>query len=190
MSTRAWAWGVPAAVVGLVVLAAVYAVSTPRYALYRLSEAVQRHDVAEAERYFDVERIADRAADVLVADYFARQPAPVTQAEVNGRELVATLAKRRVRPQVIDRVRTEIRRSVERVGPRGGAVALPVGVVSVLRGFEVSREGSDALVSYRDPAQGPIRFRMARRPGEPWKISEFDPDWVRRRAREESIRLR
>jgi hypothetical protein len=31
---------------------------------------------------------------------------------------------------------------------------------------------------------------MARRPGEPWKISEFDPDWVRRRAQEESIRLR
>jgi len=190
MSTRGWAWGVPVVLLGVVALVSVYAVTTPRYALYRLGAAVQRHDVEDALRYFDVERIADRAADVLVADYFARQPAPVTQAEVNGRELVATLAKRRLRPQVIDRVRTEIRRSVERVGPRGGAVALPVGVVSVLRGFEVSREGSDALVSYRDPAQGPIRFRMARRPGEPWKISEFDPDWVRRRAREESIRLR
>jgi hypothetical protein len=65
-----------------------------------------------------------------------------------------------------------------------------VGVVSVVRGFEVSREGSDAWVSYRDPAQGPIRFRMARRPGERWKISEFDPDWVRRRAQDEPIRLR
>jgi hypothetical protein len=31
---------------------------------------------------------------------------------------------------------------------------------------------------------------MIRQPGEPWKISEFDPDWVRRRAQEESIRPR
>jgi hypothetical protein len=31
---------------------------------------------------------------------------------------------------------------------------------------------------------------MARQSGEPWKISEFDPDWVRRRAREEPVRLR
>jgi len=38
--------------------------------------------------------------------------------------------------------------------------------------------------------QGPIRFRMARDGGGPWKIIEFDPDWVRRRAQEEGLRLR
>ena len=70
------------------------------------------------------------------------------------------------------------------------APAVPVGVIAVLQAFDVSRDGPDAWISYRDPVQGPVRFRMARRPGEPWKISEFDPDWVRRRAQEESIRLR
>jgi hypothetical protein len=190
MSTRGWAWGVPVVLLGVVALVSVYAVTTPRYALYRLGAAVQRHDVEDALRYFDVERIADRATDVLVADYLARQPAPATPAEANGRQLVASLAKRRLRPQVIDRVRVEVRRSVERAGAQAGPVVLPVGVVAVLRSFDVSRDGADAWITYRDPGEGPGRFRMARQPGEPWKISEFDPDWVRRRAREEAIRLR
>ena len=47
MSMRGRAWGVPAALLGLVALAAVYATTTPRYALYRLGAAVQRHDVIE-----------------------------------------------------------------------------------------------------------------------------------------------
>jgi hypothetical protein len=190
MSTRAWWVGVPAALLGLIVFAAVYATTTPRYDLYRLGAAVQRHDVDDALGYFDVERIADHAADVLVADYLARQPAPATAAEANGRQLVATLAKRRIRPQVIDRVRAEVRRSVERAGAQPGSVALPVGVVAVLKGFDITREGPSAWVSYHDPKEGPVRFRMARQSGEPWKISEFDPDWVRRRAREEAVRLR
>jgi hypothetical protein len=190
MPRRAWAWTVPAVLLGLAAAATLYVPTTPRYALYRLGVAVQQHDVAAAEAYFDVERIADRAAEVLVADYLARQPAPATQAEANGRELVAGLAKRRLRPQVVARVRAEIRRNVERAGAQQAAIALPVGMVAVLRTFTVSREGTDAWVGYEDRVQGPVRFRMARRPGESWKISEFDPDWVRRRAREEPIPLR
>jgi hypothetical protein len=181
---------VPVALLGLVALVSFYATTTPRYALYRLGAAVQRHDVAAAEDYFDVERIADRATEVLVADYLARQPAPTTDAEVNGRQLVASLAKRRLRPQVMTRVRAEIRRSVERSGAQPASITLPIGALAVLQAFEVSREGPDAWVSYRDPVQGPLRFRMARGSGGPWKISEFDPDWVRRRAREEGVRLR
>src|SRR5260370_6722683 len=139
MSRRGWVWGVPVALLGVVALVSVYAVTTPRYALYRLGAAAQRHDVEDALRYFDVERIADRATDVLVADYLARQPAPATPAEANGRQLVASLAKRRLRPQVIDRVRVEVRRSVERAGARAGPVVLPVGVVAGLPSFEGSR---------------------------------------------------
>jgi hypothetical protein len=190
MARRAWAWGVPAALLGLLAAASVYATTTPRYALYRLGAAMQQHDVAAALGYFDVEQIADRATEVLVADYLARQPAPATEAEANGRRLVAGLARRRLRPQVAARVRAEIQRSVERAGVQQASVALPVGVVAVLRAFDVSREGPETWISYRDPVQGPIRFRMGRRPGEPWKISEFDPDWVRRRAQEEPVRLR
>lgn len=190
MARRAWAWTVPAILLSIAVLVGFYATTTPRYALYRLGEAMQRHDVAAAERYFDVERIADTAADVIVADYLSRQPAPTTEAEANGRQLVASLVKRRVRPQVITRVRAEIRRSVERTGIQTAAVALPVGAVAVFRAFRISRQGGDAWVSYQDPVEGPVRFRMSRHPDQPWRISEFDPEWVRRRVREEPPRIR
>lgn len=190
MARRAWLWAVPAVLLALAALAGFYATTTPRYALYRLGVAMEGHDVTAAERYFDVERIADTAADVIVADYLKRQPAPTTEAEANGRALVASLVKRRVRPQVIARVRTEIRRSVERAGIQPATVALPVGVVAVFRGFQISRHGPDAWVSYQDPTEGPVRFRMSRQPDQPWRISEFDPDWVRRRVREEQLRIR
>jgi hypothetical protein len=190
MARRAWAWGVPVAVLALVALGGLYATTTPRYALYRLGVAMQRHDVTMAERYFDAERIADTATDVIVADYFARQPEPATEAEVNGRQLAASMARRRLRPQVLTRVRAEIRRSVERAGMQPVSVALPLGLLAVVRGFEVSRQGSEAWISYRDPVQGPIRFRMSRQPDWVWRISEFDPDWVRRRAQEAPSRLR
>jgi hypothetical protein len=190
MSRRAWTWGVPAAVLVLTALGFVYVTSTPRYALYRLGVAMQRHDVAAAERYFDVERIADRAAGVIVSDYLARQPEPTTAAEVAGRELATNIAKRRVRPQVITRVRLEIRRAVERAGIQATALVLPIGAIAVLRAFEVSSAGPDVWVTYHDPVQGPVRFRMSRQPDRGWQISEFDPEWVRRRVREEPARIR
>jgi hypothetical protein len=181
---------VPAAVLVLGALGWLYATTTPRYALYRLGVAMQRHDVAGAERYFDVERIAESATEVIVADYLARQPAPTTSAEAFGRQIAGNMARRRVRPQVVTRVRAEIRRSVERAGVHATALVLPTGAVAVLRAFELSAEGPDVWVTYQDPAQGPVRFRMSRRAGPGWQISEFDPEWVRRRAREEPTRPR
>jgi hypothetical protein len=183
-------WGAPVALLVLAVLGFFYVTSSPRYALYRLGAAMQEHNVAEAERYFDVERIADHAAEIIVGDYLARQPPPSGDAEIRGRRLVADMAKRRMRPQVLTRVRAEIRRSVERAGMHATALALPVGAVAVFRAFEVSWDGPDAWVVYQDPAQGPIRFRMSRRAGQGWQISEFDPEWVRRRAKENPVRIR
>jgi hypothetical protein len=190
MAKRAWTWGIPAAALALALLGGAYALSTPRYALYRLGVAMQRHDVAAAEGYFDVERIADHAAEVIAADYLARQPPPVTAAEVAGRELLMDLAKRRLRPEVTTRVRAEIRRNVERAGSPSTAFVLPAGAVAVFRAFAVAPAGADVWVTYQDPAQGPIRFRMSRQGGGGWRISEFDPEWVRRRAEERPPRLR
>jgi hypothetical protein len=190
MSRRAWTWGVPAVVLVLAALGWFYATSTPRYALYRLGMAMQRHDVASAERYFDAEGIADRATEVIVADYLARQPEPTTAAELFGRQIAGNIAKRRLRPQVVTRVRLEIRRSVERAGIQVTALVLPVGAVAVFRAFEVASAGPDVWVTYRDPAQGPVRFRMSRQADRGWQISEFDPEWVRRRAQEEPPRIR
>ncbi len=180
----------PAAVLVLAALGFFYVTSTPRYALYRLGVAMQQHDVAAAERYFDVERIADRAAGVIVSDYLARQPEPTTAAELAGRELATSIAKRRMRPQVITRVRLEIRRAVERAGIQATALVLPIGAIAVLRAFEVSSVGPDVWVTYRDPAQGAVRFRMSRQADRGWQISEFDPEWVRRRVQEEPARIR
>ena len=190
MRRRAWAWGVPAAVLVLAALAGLYAASTPRYALYRLGVAMQAHDVAAAERYFDVEQMADGATEVIVADYLARQPEPTSAAETAGRQLTASVAKRRLRPQVMTRVRLEIRRSVERAGVQATALALPVGAVAVFRAFQISSAGPDVWVTYRDPTQGPVRFRMSRQAGRGWQISELDPEWVRRRTQEEPPRIR
>ena len=62
-----------------------------------------------------------------------------------------------------------------------------VGRTTVLKTMQ-RLEGKGLLV--RVPGEGPVRFRMSRQPGQPWRISEFDPEWVRRRAREEPIRIR
>jgi hypothetical protein len=182
---------VPGGALLLVALGAVYATTTPRYALYRLGAAIDRHDVATAERYFDLERIADAATDVIVTDYLSRQPAPASAAEARGREIVAGIAKRRLRPAVLVRVRAEIRRSAERSGMQSASVVLPAGLLATLWAFEVSSDGPDVWVVYRgDAARGPVRFRMSRQPDRAWRISGLDPEWVRQRAREEQLRIR
>ena len=190
MPRRAWGWPLAVTLVALVASASLYAISTPRYALYWLGAAVERRDADAALAFFDVDVIADHATAVLAADYLARQPAPATAAEANGRELVVTVARRRLHPLVAARIRSEIERSIARPGgDRPVPIRLPVGALALVTGVTVSRDGSGSWVTYRDPVQGPIRFRMARDGGGPWKITEFDPDWVRRRAREEGIRL-
>jgi hypothetical protein len=191
MSKRAWAWGVPAVGLVLAALSALYASTTPRYAVYRLGTATDRHDVAGAEHYFDVERIADAATEVIVADYLARQPAPTGPAEALGREIVARMAKRRLRPEVLSRVRAEIRRSVERSGMQSASMTLPGGLIATVWSFELSPDGPDVWVVYRGRIpRGPTRFRMSRHPDRSWRITEFDPDWVRRQARGAQFRLR
>lgn len=191
MPRRAWAWPWAVAVVALVASFALYAISTPRYALYWLGAAVERRDADTALAFFDVDAVADHATAVLAADYLARQPAAASAAEANGRELVVTLARRRLRPLVAARIRSEIERSVGRpVDDRSTGLRLPVGALALLTAVTVSRDGGGSWVFYQDPVQGPIRFRMARNAGGPWKITEFDPDWVRRRAQEEGLRLR
>jgi hypothetical protein len=174
----------------LAALGGFYATTTPRYTLYRLGVAIEHHDVAAAERYFDVERIADTVTEVIAADYLARQPAPTTSAEAFGRELAGNMVKRRVRPQALVRVRAEIRRSVERAGAQPAVLALPVGLLAAVGAFEISRDGPEAWVTYQDPAQGPVRFRMSQQADRSWRISEFDPEWVRRRVREAQTRIR
>jgi len=61
-------------------------VGTPTYSLYRFASALQSRDATRALAYVDVDRVAEAAADVLVADAFARQRPPRNVFEPWGRE--------------------------------------------------------------------------------------------------------
>jgi hypothetical protein len=155
----------------------------PQYSLYRLSSAIEAHDVAGAERYFDVEQISDAAARLVVADYLARQSGPTGPAQATGGQLGRSGAVEGMRPLVAVRVRAEIRRMVETAGPQQASIAVPAGFLGAFRAFQVSREGGEAWVSYADARKGVMRFRMTRQADRSWKITEFDRDWVRRQLR-------
>ncbi len=156
----------------------------PQYSLYRLGAAIQSRDVVAAQSYFDLEQIADSAAQLLVADYFDRQPQPANDLQVVSRQMARDLAVQQMRPLVAARVRAEIQKTVEAATPQQASLAVPAGLVGAFQSFAVSRQGGDAWVSYLDAKQGVTRFRMMQQGNRSWKITEFDRDWVRRQTQD------
>jgi hypothetical protein len=156
----------------------------PQYSLYRLGAAIQSHDVVAAQSYFDIEQIADSAAQLLVADYFDRQPQPANELQTSSRQIARGLAVQQMRPLVAARVRAEIQKTVEAATPQQASLTVPAGLVGAFQSFAVSRQGGDAWVSYRDARQGVTRFRMMQQANRSWKITEFDRDWVRRQTQD------
>jgi hypothetical protein len=151
----------------------------PQYSLYRLGAAIQSRDVLAAQSYFDIDRIADSASQLLVADYFAHRPPPANEVQAVGQQGARDLAVERMRPLAAARVRAEIQKTVEAATPQQASLALPAGLVGAFGVFTVSRQGGDAWVTYMDARRGITRFRMAQQPNRSWKITEFDRDWVR-----------
>jgi hypothetical protein len=156
----------------------------PQYSLYRLGAAIESRDVVAAQSYFDVDQIADSAARLLVADYFAHQAAPANEVQAVGQQMARDLAVERMRSLVAARVRAEIQKTVEAATPQQASLALPAGLVGAFQVFAVSRQGGDAWVTYMDARQGITRFRMTQQPNRFWKITEFDRDWVRRQVQQ------
>ena len=180
MSVRALRWLVAVAVVALATVSGwYYLMGTPQYSLSRFAAAIHGRDAAAAERFIDVDRVSQAAADVVASEYLGGNSAAGRAIEALGQGTARTVAGHALRPLVAARVRDEIRKTAAAGGSGAGGFVLPAGVVAAFRGLDVAREGPGAWVIYRDPRAGQTRFRMTQQVDRSWKITEFDREWVR-----------
>lgn len=185
MSRRSTRWLLPAAALLLSSLVVwYYLMGTPQYSLYRLAGAIHGRDPAAAERFVDVDRIAQAASDTIAGDYLEHEPRATQALEALGQGGARATVARALKPMVAARVRAEIRKMAQDGGAGRGVFALPAGALATFWGVRIVREAPDAWVTYtEDPRRGATRFRMSQQPDRSWKITEFDRDWVRRHLR-------
>lgn len=184
MSGRSQRWLLPAAALILSLLVVwYYLMGTPQYSLYRLAVALHRHDPGSAERFLDVDRIAQAASETIAGDYLEHEPRASQVLEALGQGSARATAARALKPLVAQRVRAEIARMAREGGSAPGALALPAGLVAAFWRVQVRPEAPDAWITYTDPGRGQTRFRMSQEPDRSWRITEFDRDWVRRQLR-------
>jgi hypothetical protein len=189
VSARWQRWLLPAAALLLSVLvASYYLMGTPQYSLYRLAVAAHGHDPGSAERFVDVERIAQAASETIAADYLEHEPRAGQVLEALGQGSARTTAARALKPLVAQRVRAEIAR-IAREGGAAGALVLSAGLVAAFWRVQVLAEPPDSGITYTDPGHGPTRFRMSQQPDRSSRITESDRDWVRRYLRQPVPRL-
>lgn len=160
-----------------------YLMGAPQYSLYRFALAIDAHDAAAAERFVDVDRVALAASDVIVAEYLRSN---AKAAHALGQGAARSVVGQAMKPLVAARVRGEIRKMAEAGGQGPGVLVLPAGLVVAFREFAVKRNAADAWVIHTDPRRGQTRFRMGQQPDRSWRITEFDPDWVRRHLKDGS----
>lgn len=171
-------------VVATLVLAALgfwyYLMGAPQYSLYRLAHALDAHDLGAAERFVDVDRVAEAASEVIMREYLRANTRSAPSLEALGQAGARSAAGQMMKPLVAARVRSELRTMAEAGGKGPGVLLPPAGIVVAFRELGVERDGGEAWVSYTHPRRGKTRFRMSQQPDRSWKIIEFDPDWVRR----------
>ena len=163
-----------------------YLMGAPQYSFYRFALAIQGRDAAAAERFVDVDRVALAASDVIVAEYLRSNAKAAHSLEALGQGASRSVAGQVMKPLVAARVRSEIRKMAESGGQGSGVLVLPAGIVVAFRELAVRRNAGDAWVTYTDPRRGQTRFRMSQQPDRSWRITEFDPDWVRRHLKDGS----
>jgi hypothetical protein len=160
-----------------------YLMGTPQYSFSRFARAIHDRDAVAAERFVDVDRVAGAASDLIVSDYFGRNPKAVEALEALGQG-TARGAGQAVKPLVAARLRREIRRMAEAGGQDPAILALPVGVFAVFSKVTVAREGPDAWLTYSQARGGQTRLRMSQRSDRSWQITEIGRDWVRRHLKD------
>ena len=187
MSSRALRGLLAAATLVLVALLVwYYLMGTPQYSLSRFAGAINAHDAAAAERFVDVDRVALAASDVIIAEYLRSNAKTAHALEALGQGAARSVVGQAMKPMVAARVRSEIRKMAETGGRGPGVLVLPAGMVVAFRELAVERNASDAWLTYTDPRRGQTMFRMSQQPDRSWKITEFDPDWVRRHLKDGS----
>jgi len=163
-----------------------YLMGAPQYSLYRFAGAIYAHDAAAAERFVDVDRVAQAASDVIVGEYLRENSKAGQALEALGLGAARSVAGHALKPLVAARVRSEIRKMAETGGKGPGVLVLPAGMVVAFRELAVERNAADAWVTHTDPRRGQTRFRMSQQPDRSWRITEFDPAWVRRHLKDGS----
>jgi len=172
-----------AALLLAVLLVWYYVMGTPQYSLYRLAAALHRHDAPAAERFVDVDRIAQAASELIAGEYLDQEPRAAQVLGSLGPGSARATAARALRPLVAERVKMEIARMARDGGADRGPLALPAGLLASFWVLDVAREPPDAWVSYDEGGRGRTRFRMSQQPDRSWRITEFDREWVRRQLR-------
>jgi hypothetical protein len=178
-------WPLPAASLLLAVLVAwYYLIGTPQYSIYRLTRALHDRDASAAERFVDVNRVAQSASDAIVAEYLTREPKAAQALEALAQGGARATAARAIEPLVAGRVRAEIRKMADRGGSGPAGFVLPAGIVAAFWEPRVAREGADVWLTYTDRRGAQTRFRASQQPDRSWMITEFDREWVRRHLRD------
>jgi len=147
-----------------------YLMGTPQYSISRFAGALYAHDAAAAERFVDVDRVAQAASDVIVAEYLRGN----------------SKAGQALKPLMAARLRGELRRMAETGGQGPRVLVLPAGMIAAFSGLTVERDAEGAWVICTDPRRGRARFRMSQQPDGFWRITELDPEWVRRHLKDGS----
>jgi Protein of unknown function (DUF2939) len=163
-----------------------YLMGTPQYSLSRFAGAINAHDAAAAERFVDVDRVAQAASEVIVADYLRGNSKAASAIEALGQGAARSVAGQAVKPLVAARVRGELRKMAEAGGQGPSVLVLPAGMIAAFSGLAVERDAEGAWVIYTDPRRGQARFRMSQQPDRFWRITELDADWVRRHLKDGS----
>jgi DUF2939 family protein len=165
-----------------------YLMGTPQYSVSRFASAIHAHDAAGAEAFVDVDRVAETASQVIVADYLHENAQAAKAIEALGQGTARGVASQAVKPLVASRLRGELREMADTGGQGPTVLVLPGGLIAAFTGLTVQRDGGDAWLIYTDPRRGQGRFRMTQQPDRSWRITELDPDWVKRHLKDGSVR--
>jgi hypothetical protein len=163
-----------------------YLMGTPQYSFSRFAAAIYAHDAAAAERFVDVDRVAQAASEVIVADYLRGNSKASNAIEALGQGAARSVAGQAVKPLVVARLRGELRKMAETGGQGPSVLVLPGGMIAAFSGLAVERDAEGAWVIYTGPRRGQARFRMGQQPDRSWRITELDPAWVRRHLKDGS----
>ena len=138
---------------------------TPQYSLYLFRKAVEAHDVETARRYLDVESVVDSMIDSVTDSGNGSGDGSVW--EELGRNLAGGFMAL-VTPAMKESMRKQLRTALSR--PSEDTTVIRKITTTRLQDFEVSREGTTALVTVRDDPR--VVFRM-RKGGGSWRIVQI-----------------
>ena len=154
-----------------------YFTGTPRYSLYKISQAVKNHDSGEFHKYVDIERIVDHLAKFAVEQVVAEmEKDQSTDAwQIDGQVIDKEFAMMMV-PKMMESLKPQMKQEITNLiedtsEERKGSPLLRATLA------DIEKKGSLAIVTAQDQKTGQnIRFKMVKTPDRYWKVVEIDLD--------------